>query len=74
MAKSQTKHVCQQCGYESPKWLGRCPDCNQWNSFSEEMVAPVAGRRKEPAALFNLPKPISEITVGAQSRRSSGIL
>ena len=36
MAKSKTIFVCSECGYESPKWMGKCPACNQWNTFYEE--------------------------------------
>ena len=36
MAKSQTVFVCSSCGNESPKWLGKCPGCGQWNTFVEE--------------------------------------
>ncbi|MDR0617404.1 MAG: DNA repair protein RadA [Endomicrobium sp.] len=36
MKKQKTKFLCQQCGYESAKWLGRCPSCSSWNSFTEE--------------------------------------
>lgn len=36
MAKNKTIYVCQQCGFESPKWLGKCPDCGEWNTMSEE--------------------------------------
>jgi len=38
MAKNKTVFVCSSCGYESPKWLGKCPACNEWNSFYEEKV------------------------------------
>ena len=38
MAKNKTIFVCNNCGYESPKWMGKCPACNEWNSFSEEKV------------------------------------
>lgn len=38
MAKSKTTYFCQNCGYESAKWLGKCPSCNQWNTFVEELV------------------------------------
>ena len=34
--KIKTIFVCNSCGYESPKWLGKCPACNEWNSFYEE--------------------------------------
>jgi DNA repair protein RadA/Sms len=36
MAKISISYVCQSCGYKAPKWLGKCPECNQWNSFLEE--------------------------------------
>lgn len=39
MKKSKTSFFCQHCGYMSPKWLGRCPSCNGWNCFAEELVA-----------------------------------
>lgn len=39
MAKSKTSFFCQSCGYESAKWLGKCPSCNAWNSFVEEIIA-----------------------------------
>lgn len=39
MAKAKTKYVCQECGYQTPKWMGRCPDCGAWNSLTEEVVA-----------------------------------
>ena len=38
MAKATSIFVCNQCGYESPKWLGKCPACNEWNSFYEEKI------------------------------------
>lgn len=39
MAKAKSKFVCQSCGYQSPKYLGRCPNCGAWNSFVEEVEA-----------------------------------
>ena len=46
MAKAKaTSFFCKECGYESPKWLGQCPGCRQWNTFVEELTA-----KKEPAA------------------------
>jgi len=38
MAKTKSAYFCQSCGYESPKWLGQCPSCKQWNTFVEEVV------------------------------------
>ncbi|HEX5003281.1 MAG TPA: DNA repair protein RadA [Bacteroidia bacterium] len=42
MAKTKTVFFCQNCGASSPKWLGKCPSCGEWNSFVEELVSPVA--------------------------------
>ena len=74
MTKSHSVFVCQQCGYSSPKWLGRCPECEQWNSLVEEVVV----RESKPlghgaTSVYNPPQPITQITVGIHSRRSSGI-
>jgi DNA repair protein RadA/Sms len=38
MAKTKSAFFCQQCGYETPKWTGKCPSCGAWNSFVEEIV------------------------------------
>ena len=38
MAKTKSAYFCQSCGYESTKWLGKCPSCNQWNTFVEEVI------------------------------------
>ena len=47
MAKSKTTFYCQSCGYESPKWLGKCPSCSSWNSFAEELVTKEEGNKNE---------------------------
>jgi DNA repair protein RadA/Sms len=39
MSKTKTSFFCQHCGYESAKWLGKCPSCNQWNCFVEEVIS-----------------------------------
>src|SRR5512137_2991723 len=44
MAKSKTVFVCQNCGAESPKWIGRCPSCKEWNTFHEEIITPASSR------------------------------
>src|SRR5215467_3716331 len=38
MSKVKTAYFCQNCGYESVKWLGQCPSCGQWNTFVEELI------------------------------------
>jgi len=50
--KIKTVFSCQNCGCQSPKWLGRCPDCNSWNSFVEEDYASPAVKAKERTALY----------------------
>jgi DNA repair protein RadA/Sms len=74
MAKAKIIYACQSCGYQSPKWLGRCPDCNQWNSLVEEKqeraVHPRGelslGSKEEPAA-------IHEINTAEEGRALTGI-
>jgi DNA repair protein RadA/Sms len=44
MAKAKTAFFCQSCGYESPKWVGKCPSCNDWNTMVEETVVKVASK------------------------------
>jgi len=45
MVKRKTKFICQECGYESPKWMGKCPGCGQWNKMVEEVEVTGAQRR-----------------------------
>ena len=47
MAKDKTVFVCSNCGYESPKWMGKCPSCNEWNSFYEEKLVKATGTKYE---------------------------
>ena len=44
MAKVKTVYVCSECGADSPKWIGKCPSCNAWNTYVEEVIS------KEPAS------------------------
>jgi DNA repair protein RadA/Sms len=44
MPRNKTVFVCQNCGAESPKWIGRCPSCKEWNTYHEEIIAPVTSR------------------------------
>ena len=41
MAKKKTVYVCQDCGTEAAKWVGRCPSCGNWNTYVEEVIQPV---------------------------------
>lgn len=54
MAKDKIAYVCENCGYDSPKWIGKCPNCGQWNTFKEIRVAanqPVGLSSRRDAAL-----------------------
>ena len=42
VSKAKTVYVCGECGYETPKWMGKCPDCGNWNTFVEQETVPVA--------------------------------
>jgi DNA repair protein RadA/Sms len=44
MAKAKTVFFCKECGFESAKWLGQCPGCKAWNSFTEEPVVQIKGK------------------------------
>lgn len=62
MAKVKTVFTCQECGYQTPKWLGKCPECHQWNSFSEEeSIKPSKAAPKSIAGRESKPKTINEI-------------
>ena len=74
MPKATTQFVCSQCGYTSPKWLGRCPDCGTFNTMVEEPVAPAApvkSRTSRPA--LSRPIPLSKVEKEHYARVSSGI-
>lgn len=49
MPKQQTRFVCRECGYVTPRWLGRCPECTQWGTLDETVVASEAGSGREPS-------------------------
>ncbi|MEJ7616036.1 MAG: DNA repair protein RadA [Pyrinomonadaceae bacterium] len=80
MAKTPaTVYVCQKCGHQSRKWLGKCPDCGEWNSFAEERARPQAKEAGASAGRggFQL-RQVKPIAYGAiesqdESRISSGI-
>lgn len=74
MAKVKTVFTCQECGYQSPKWLGKCPDCQQWNSFSEEeSIKPSKAAPKSIAGRESRPKTIDEIEHETFKRYVTGI-
>ncbi|MFB0918223.1 MAG: DNA repair protein RadA [Clostridiaceae bacterium] len=76
MAKTKTIYVCSQCGFESAKWLGKCPDCNSWNSFTEEVKLPeVKDKMVKSAGVStkNPPRKIKDITSSEGERYGTGM-
>jgi DNA repair protein RadA/Sms len=73
LKKSKTSFFCQHCGYMSPKWLGKCPSCNGWNCFAEELVSePESGGRAE-MKFDGKPLPIEDIPAQEGQRTLTGI-
>lgn len=58
MAKSKTLYFCSNCGHESPKWLGKCPNCGEWNTFVEERVSAKEAKGNKRRGLVESSRPI----------------
>lgn len=72
--KAKSVFICSECGYESAKWLGKCPGCNAWNTLEEEIVAPVkAGSTARVGSSFASAISLSEISVSDEPRYVTGI-
>lgn len=74
MAKIKSIFVCSDCGYESPKWYGKCPGCGEWNTMNEELPAttPVS-RHSAGLSSVNQVMALDEITEDVEKRMSTGI-
>lgn len=74
MAKRKTKFICQECGYESAKWMGKCPGCGQWNKMVEEVEVTGVTRRgafahsQNESGLLSKPMPITSIEMENEPR------
>lgn len=62
MAKSRTVFVCQQCGNQQTRWLGKCPDCGAWDSFAEQIVSKAPAGRVSQPLITSKPTPITEVS------------
>ena len=72
--KTKTVFVCSNCGYESAKWLGKCPACNEWNSFYEEKVTgTVSSQSGEKVKKSVTPRKLKEVEGISEVRTSTGI-
>lgn len=73
MAKTKTYFFCSECGYQSSTWLGKCPECGKWNTFTEEEVKAESGKRKvESRQLQSAPKRIQDISTSETVRIATG--
>ena len=72
MAKAKTVYYCQSCGYESAKWLGKCPSCSAWNTFAEEIITKGESSKNEWRAdgksKTNQPRTLNEIESATEIR------
>ncbi len=69
--KLKTVFFCNECGYESPKWMGKCPACGMWNTMVEEKIKPETKKSSGLSGFDKkneLPKPLQEIELGGEER------
>jgi DNA repair protein RadA/Sms len=69
MAKVRTQYICQNCGGTSPRWMGRCPTCGEWNTLVETRVeSPASAGMGKAAVPFGTPQPLAEVKEDAFTR------
>ncbi|MFA4992928.1 MAG: DNA repair protein RadA [Candidatus Omnitrophota bacterium] len=72
--RTKSIFTCAACGYQSPKWLGKCPDCNSWNSFSEEeYTAPASGSRERVSLYKDGPVLLKDVVARDEDRLKTNI-
>jgi DNA repair protein RadA/Sms len=67
MSKNRIKFICSSCGFDSPKWLGKCPSCESWNSFTEEIVEEKKGASKKFNSQVKVQK-LNELSLQSEER------
>jgi DNA repair protein RadA/Sms len=74
MARARTIYICQACGSQSSRWLGRCPDCQGWNTLAEERIEPESTAARRPAkAGRSTPQALTTVEDAAEARLLTGI-
>lgn len=77
MARTKTEYVCQSCGHKVPKWLGKCPECGDWNTFAEEVTRPASSSAKLRSRSNTTAPPkvmsITDVAPASSTRLGSGI-
>lgn len=72
MARLRTKFVCNECGSESPKWMGKCPECGQWNTFVEEAEQKEDRTRQRLMSSLTKPESLLDVSDSIEERLSTG--
>ncbi|MDD2480719.1 MAG: DNA repair protein RadA [Lutispora sp.] len=73
MAKLKTKYVCMECGCESPKWMGKCPECNQWNTLVEEIDIKTTAAPSPSISNLSKPERMQDISLEEEMRLGTGL-
>jgi len=73
MKKTKTAFFCQNCGYESPKWVGKCPGCGEWNRFAEEPTKTTDSRVPPEYQLNEKPRAIDTVEADEKARLKTGL-
>ncbi len=73
MSKTKIKYICSNCGYESLRWIGKCPECESWNSFTEEIVETSPRKANISKSRFSYNK-IVDISANEEDRIQTGII
>ena len=73
MAKTRTIFICQECGHQVSKWLGKCPECNSWNSFSEERQLQPSSSKSQNNFKSAAPLSITQVQPVQENRLTTGI-
>jgi len=73
LKKIKTAFFCQNCGHQSPKWLGKCPSCDEWNRFAEEEIRAIDPAGPAGIQFNEAPLPIDEIVADEKERMTTGI-
>ena len=72
MSKTRLKYICSNCGYETLRWLGKCPECENWNSFTEEIIETSKRKPTITKSKFEL-NTIESISANEEDRIKTGI-
>ena len=76
--KTKTTYICSECGYKSPKWLGKCPGFNSWNTIQETVITEKKTSATRAMSISNggsvrMPKKIGDVKVGYETRYKTGL-